>query len=146
MTTSIATRKRAEGFGKWKAALSVANAGIRIQIVRAGAAPSIMVTASEHFGMPRARFAKLIGMSPATAERKIKSGSLLGQTETERLSRIALIENEAEKVFGTSDMARDWLTKMNASLGSSPLSMLDTEMGADEVRKLLSAIAYGGVV
>ena len=85
-------------------------------------------------------------MSPATAERKIKSGSLLGQTETERLSRIALIENEAEKVFGTSDMARDWLTKMNASLGSSPLSMLDTEMGADEVRKMLSAIAYGGVV
>ena len=74
------------------------------------------------------------------------SGSLLGQNETERLSRIALIENEAEKVFGTSEMARDWLTKINASLGDTPLSMLDTETGAGEVRKILSAVAYGGAV
>lgn len=146
MTAAITTRKRAEGFGKWKAALVIANPGTRIQIVRSGAAPSILVTASEHFGMSRTLFAKLIGISPATAERKIKSGNLLGQTETERLSRIALIENEAEKVFGTSDMARDWLTKMNPSLGGTPLSMLDTETGAGEVRKILSAIAYGGAV
>ncbi|MBI3903792.1 MAG: DUF2384 domain-containing protein [Nitrosomonadales bacterium] len=146
MTTATTTRKRAEGFGKWKTVLANANAGTRIQIVRSGASPSILVTASEHFGMPRTLFAKLIGISPATAERKIKSGKLLGQTETERLSRIALIENEAEKVFGTSDMARDWLTKMNPALGSTPLFMLDTETGASEVRKILSAIAFGGAV
>lgn len=145
MTAAITTRKRAEGFSKWKMALAKANAGDRIQIVRSGVSPAILVTASEHFGMSRTLFAKLIGISPATAERKIKSGSLLGQTETERLSRIALIENEAVKVLGTSDMARDWLTKMNTALGDTPLSMLDTETGADEVRKILSAIAYGGV-
>ena len=146
MTATITGRKRTEGFGKWKTVLVKANPGTRIQMVRSGASPSILVTASEHFGMPRTSFAKLIGISPATAERKIKSGHLLGQTETERLSRIALIEDEAEKVFGTSDMARDWLTKMNVSLGASPLSMLDTETGAGEVRKILSAIAYGGAV
>lgn len=146
MAAIAATRKRAEGFIKWKTDLANANAGTLIKIVRDGVKPSVFVTASLHFGMPRTNFAKLIGMSPATAERKIKSGSLLGQNETERLSRIALIENEAEKVFGTSDMARDWLTKMNASLGDTPLSMLDTETGAGEVRKILSAIAYGGAV
>jgi putative toxin-antitoxin system antitoxin component (TIGR02293 family) len=70
----------------------------------------------------------------------------LGQTETERLERIALIENEADKIFGQSDKARDWLTKNNEALGVSPLSMLDTETGAAEVRKVLSAIAYGGAV
>lgn len=145
MTAIISTRKR-DGFSNWKAALANANAGTRIKIVRSGVNPSVLVTASEHFGMSRTLFAKLIGISPATAERKIKSGSLLGQNETERLSRIALIENEAEKVFGTSDMARDWLTKMNVSLGDTPLSMLDTETGAGEVRKILSAIAYGGAV
>lgn len=146
MTAAITTRKQAEGFGKWKAALANANPGTRIQIVRSGASPSILITASEHFGMSRTIFAKLIGISPATAERKIKSGNPLGQTETERLSRIALIENEAEKVFGTSDMARDWLTRMNTSLGDTPLAMLDTETGAGEVRKILSAISYGGAV
>lgn len=146
MTAITTTSKRAEGFGKWKSDLANANAGTLIKIVRAGVKPSVFVAASLHFGMPRTNFAKLIGMSPATAERKIKTGSPLGQSETERLSRIALIENEAEKVFGTSDMARDWLTKMNASLGDTPLSMLDTESGAGEVRKILSAIAYGGAV
>ncbi|HXU94332.1 MAG TPA: antitoxin Xre/MbcA/ParS toxin-binding domain-containing protein [Gallionella sp.] len=147
MTTATAiTRKRPEGFGQWKVALVKANPGARIKIVRAGVSPVILVTASEHFGMSRNVFAKLIGISPATAERKIKSGSLLGQTETERLERIALIENEAEKVFGAPDMARDWLTAKNAALGDAPLSMLDTETGAGEVRKVLSAIAYGGAV
>jgi putative toxin-antitoxin system antitoxin component (TIGR02293 family) len=144
--TSATVRKSYTGFGQWKIALVKANPGTRIKIVRAGVSPYILVSASEHFGMSRNLFSKLIGISPATAERKIKSGSLLGQTESERLERIALIENEAEKVFGTSDMARDWLTKKNAALGDTPLSMLDTETGAGEVRKVLSAIAYGGAV
>ena len=98
------------------------------------------VSASEHFGMPRNLFAKLLGISPATAERKIKAGSLLGQIETERLERIAMIEYEADKVFGSSDMARDWLTQKNAVLGDTPLSMLDTETGAGEVRKVKSVL------
>jgi putative toxin-antitoxin system antitoxin component (TIGR02293 family) len=144
--TSAITRKLPEEFSQWKTKLAKANPGARIKIVRAGVSPLVLVSASEHFGMPRNLFAKLLGISPATAERKIKAGSLLGQTETERLERIALIENEADKVFGASDKALDWLTKNNAALGVTPLSMLDTETGAGEVRKVLSAIAYGGAV
>lgn len=144
--TSAIARKNPEEFGQWKTTLAKANPGARIKIVRAGVSPVVMISASEHFGMSRNLFAKLLGISPATAERKIKSGSLLGQTETERLERIALIENEADKVFGAPNMALDWLTKNNASLGATPLSMLDTETGAGEVRKVLSAIAYGGAV
>lgn len=145
-TPSIISSKRPEGFVQWKTKLARANPGARIKIVRTGVLPTVLVSACEHFGMSRNLFAKLLGISPATAERKIKAGSLLGQIETERLERIALIENEAEKVFGESGMARDWLMKNNAALGSSPLYMLDTETGAGEVRKVLSAIAYGGAV
>ena len=76
----------------------------------------------------------------ARSERKIKAG----RVETERLERIALIENYAEKVFGDAGMARDWMTSNNAAMDATPLSMLDTETGAVEVRKILSAIAYGG--
>lgn len=141
-----ASRKRPEGFGPWKRTLVKADPGTRIRIVRAGASAAILVSASEHFGMPRSQFAKLVGISPATAERKISSGSLLGQTETERLERIALIEHEAEQVFGTADLAREWLTRRNTALGDTPLSLLDTGTGAAEVRKVLSAIAYGGAV
>ena len=146
MTMALTARKRSESFESWKAVLAKANPGARIKIVRSGTSAFILVTASKHFCMPRSKFAQLIGISPATAERKIKSGQPLGQPETERLGRIALIEDDAEKVFGTTVMARDWLTKMNPALGDTPLSMLDTETGAGEVRKILSAIAYGGVV
>ena len=50
--------KRTESFGKWKTALEKANPGIRIQIVRSGVSPSVLVAASEHFGIPRTLFAK----------------------------------------------------------------------------------------
>ena len=144
--TNTITRKHPKGFSQWKTTLVKANPGARIKIVRAGTSPDVLVSASEHFGIPRHLFARLLGISPATAERKIKAGSLLGQTETERLERFALIENEADKVFGAPDKALDWLTRENTALGATPLSMLDTETGAGEVRKVLSAIAYGGAV
>ncbi len=138
--------ENAEIFDQWKTTLSRASAGDHIHIVRHGASPSVFVAASEHFGISRAIFARFVGISPATVERKIKSGGLLGQPETERLSRIAMIELEAESVFGSSDKARTWLTQKHTVLGDTPLSMLDTETGACEVRKILSAIAYGGVI
>lgn len=144
-STTIA-RKQPEVFSQWKTVLAKANPSLRIKIVREGVSSSVMVSASDHFGIPRGVFAKLLGISSATAERKVKAGSVLGQTVTERLERIALIENEAEKVFDDSDMARDWLTKINSAMGVTPLSLLDTETGAGEVRKVLSAIAYGGAV
>lgn len=147
--TAAVVRKSAAasalGFGQWKTALVKANPRTRIKIVRAGVRSGVMVSASEHFGMPRNAFAKLLGLSSATADRKIRANALLGQNETERLERIALIEDEAVKVFDGGDRARLWLTTKNAALGEVPLSMLDTETGAGEVRKVLSAIAYGGV-
>lgn len=133
-------------FRVWQQTLVRSDSGTRIKIIRSGAAAIVMASASEHFNMPRARFASVLGMSPATAERKIKSGSVLGHFESERLARIAMIESEADDVFGDAKMATAWLLQKNLALGDTPLSLLDTETGAFEVRKALSAIAYGGVV
>lgn len=66
--------------------------------------------------------------------------------ESERLTRIALLKAEAERVFTSPDLAKSWMLEPNVALGESPLSLLDTETGADEVRKVLVAIACGGVV
>jgi len=134
------------GFQKWSAALVKSNAGARIKLVRTGVNADVLVSASEYFAMPRAQFVKILGMSSATAERKIKTGQLLGQAESERLERLALIEDLAEKVFGAASLAKEWLTRKNAALGESPITLLDTETGAGEVRKVLNSIAYGGIV
>lgn len=133
-------------FQKWRTSVAQSNAGARIKLIRTGVQANVLVFASEYFGMPRAQFVKIMGMSPATAERKIKSRSLLGPIESERLERLAIIENQAEKVFGDAGKAKNWLTQKNLALGDTPLSMLDTETGAGEVRKVLGSIAYGGVV
>lgn len=145
MSIAMTVPDLAASYAEWKEVLAKANPGVRIEMVRNGTSPQILVTACTHFGISRTKFARMIGLSSATAERKIKSGHPLGQPETERLGRIALIEDETEKVFGTSHLARDWLTTKNPVLGDTPLSMLDTETGAGEVRKILSAIAFGGV-
>lgn len=133
-------------FQKWRTSVAQSNAGARIRLIRTGVQANVLVFASEYFDMPRAQFVKIMGMSPATAERKIKSRSLLGPIESERLERLAIIENQAEKVFGDAGKAKNWLTQKNLALGDTPLSMLDTETGAGEVRKVLGSIAYGGVV
>jgi uncharacterized protein (DUF2384 family) len=36
------------------------------------------------------------------------------------------------------------LLEPNLAFGEPPLSMLDTDAGADEVKKTLASIAYGG--
>ena len=133
-------------FQKWRTSVAQSNAGARIKLIRIGIPANVLVFASEYFEMPRAQFVKIMGMSPATAERKIKSRSLLGPIESERLERLAIIETQAEQVFGDAQKAKNWLTQTNLALGDTPLSMLDTETGAREVTKILGSIAYGGVV
>lgn len=133
-------------FERFRAQIVGANAGARIAIIRGGVNAVMFAGASEYFNMPRVSFGKIIGIAAATADRKIKNKSILGPAESERLARVAVIEAEAENVFGTAENAKQWLLRKNHALGDAPLSLLDTETGANEVRKVLNAIAYGGVV
>lgn len=66
--------------------------------------------------------------------------------DNRRSNRIAEIMAEAERTFSSSEKAQQWMAQRNAALGKTPLSMLETEAGACEVRKILASIAHGGVV
>ena len=57
--------------------------------------------------------------------------------------RTAEIEAYAEKVFVSSVMARKSMYQNNIALGCTPISMLNTEIGAAEVMKILESIANG---
>ena len=72
-------------FQKWRTSVAQSNAGARIKLIRTGVQANVLVFASEYFDMPRAQFVKIMGMSPATAERKIKSRSLLGPIQSQHL-------------------------------------------------------------
>lgn len=60
--------------------------------------------------------------------------------------RVAEITAEAERIFGSPQKAKRWMEQTNIVVGKAPISMLDTEHGAGEVRKILASIASGGVV
>lgn len=72
--------------------------------------------------------------------------TIWGAIRNRQSVRIAEIEAEADSTFGSLSMARNWMVQENAALGCAPISMLASDRGADEVRKVLAAIAYGGGV
>ena len=58
--------------------------------------------------------------------------------------RFARIVERAEIVFEDMETALNWLQSPNAALGAvTPLSLLDTELGADSVFDTLGRIEHG---
>lgn len=131
-------------FATWGNAVRKMSPAKKIEMIRKGVDVALLVGAGRYYGIPQTRLSRLLGVSDATITRKIKAGGKLSPQESERLARIALVEAEAEDVFDSQDLAKRWMLEVNAALGDAPLSLLDTDTGADEVRKLLAAIAYGG--
>ena len=67
------------------------------------------------------------------------------QHESERLLRLALVFEKAVELFeGNADAARDWLKAPNKALaGESPLTIVETEIGAREVEDLIGRLEHG---
>lgn len=137
-----ATRTR-HGFSAWSGAIRDMLPAHKIDMIRQGVEVALLVDAGRYFALPQTRLSRLMGMSDATLARKIKSGGRLSPQESERLARIATVEAEADDVFDSPELARRWLLEPNTALGDAPLSLLDTDAGTDEVRKVLVAIAWG---
>lgn len=86
---------------------------------------------------------KVTGMSSRTFLRRKKDKLPLDPVTSDRLYRLAKIEAEAIETFGDEATAMDWLKSPNRALGDKPLSLLDTEAGADQVLRVLGRIEHG---
>jgi putative toxin-antitoxin system antitoxin component (TIGR02293 family) len=114
-----------------------------ITAVRRGLRISAVDAVIEELDVPRARVLPTLGIARRTMERRKHKGRLLPE-ESERVYRLAKILAFAESVLGSREKARHWLSTPNRALGSvTPLSMLETEAGADEVSNVLGRIEYG---
>ncbi len=119
----------------------------RIDRIRAGTYANSLIGAAAAIGVSRETIFHLVGLPVSTATRKIAQQAILDTPTTERLARLALVEQQAEDTFGDSDLAKRWLRSTNVALGGcTPVSMLDTDVGTREVAKVLVALARGGVV
>jgi len=101
------------------------------------------------------RFIQAIGMSqeeasaafhipPRTLARRKEASGRMATGEGERMVRYARLLAQAQETLGSLDKAKSWLGLENRALGgATPLSLLDTDIGARAVQDVLGRIEYG---
>ena len=57
--------------------------------------------------------------------------------------RIARIAQEAERVFGSPEKSSRWLSTEHRLLGATPLDLLATDAGTQDVEEELGRIEHG---
>ncbi len=91
----------------------------------------------------QSELAHALAIPERTLARRKREGALSPE-ESAKFVRFARVVERAETVFEDPDSALNWLQSPNASLGGvTPLSLLDTDIGADSVLDTLGRIEHG---
>jgi putative toxin-antitoxin system antitoxin component (TIGR02293 family) len=118
----------------------------KVEVIRRGVTARVVDDMVEYFAVSKNDIFKVLRTPESTAHKLIKDNRPLDAGASERVVRVADVTRMAEATFGGRAAATRWLKTPNLALeAATPLSMLDTEPGASEVRRILSAIDYGGV-
>jgi putative toxin-antitoxin system antitoxin component (TIGR02293 family) len=118
----------------------------KVEVIRRGVTARVVDDMVEYFDVSKNDIFKVLRTPESTAHKLIKDNRPLDAGASERVVRVADVTRMAEATFGGREAATRWLKTPNLALeAATPLSMLDTEPGASEVRRILSAINYGGV-
>lgn len=113
-------------------------------IVREGLPPIAADRIAEYYGLSREQLSDLLGLSIRTLERHRQRNKPFSLVQSDRLLRYARIAARAEEVFEARKIAQNWLKRPNQALGGeSPLNLLDTEAGVEQVDDILARIEYG---
>lgn len=118
----------------------------KIDAIRRGVLARVVDDMVEYLDVPKTVIFGILHTPESTAHKLIKDNRTLDAAASERVVRVADIIRMAEATFGGRVAAARWLKSGALALGgATPLSMLDTEPGAGEVRRILSSIDHGGV-
>jgi putative toxin-antitoxin system antitoxin component (TIGR02293 family) len=81
---------------------------------------------------------------PARTLMRIKTKQRLPADESDKVYRLAYILVAATNVFGDQEKAGEWLRRPNRALGgATPLSLLSTQPGLQQVEQVLGRIEFG---
>ncbi|MFM0051499.1 type II RES/Xre toxin-antitoxin system antitoxin [Caballeronia grimmiae] len=113
--------------------------------IRLGLEPNIIgLVASEVLNTSTQSLLASLRIPSSTVTRKLAAGDRLSSGESDRVSRVILIHAHAADVFESGELAAKWMQTPHAELGGeSPVSMLDTQAGYDEVQRILQRIEFG---
>jgi putative toxin-antitoxin system antitoxin component (TIGR02293 family) len=117
-----------------------------ISAVRKVLPPGRLNKIARLLAVDRALLLHVLGISGRTLQRKHVLSARLSPAASDRLARIDRIYGLAVEVFGDSGKAAEWLKRPSRALGKElPLTLLDTDAGAQQVERELRQIQHGFV-
>jgi putative toxin-antitoxin system antitoxin component (TIGR02293 family) len=114
-----------------------------IDRARSGLPYAALEAIAKGFGVPQEDLVRVLRLPPRTLARR-KKARRLSADESDRLLRLARVAARAEEVLGSPERAGAWLRGTVRALGGvRPLDLLDTDLGAQEVERILGRIEHG---
>lgn len=114
-----------------------------VSVIRKGISSAAADSLAKALDVTQSELAAALGIPERTLARRKREG-MFSSEESAKLVRLARVIRRAEQVFEDRDTALDWLKSGNAALaGATPLSLLDTDVGAESVTDTLGRIEHG---
>ena len=114
-----------------------------VLVIRQGLSSAAVDSLAKTLRVTQSELAVALGIPERTLARRKKEGTLNSE-ESAKLVRLARVVGRAKETFEDLDTALDWLKSPNAALsGATPLSLLDTDIGAESVMDTLGRIEHG---
>lgn len=112
-----------------------------IDSIRMGLPIQNFIRVAKDLDLPKKQLAQYLHLAPRTLYMRRKN---LNQDESEKVFRVQEVFRIATEVFGSETEAREWIKTPAFGLGDRcPIDLLDTDLGAQQVFALLSAIKWG---
>jgi len=123
--------------------LNISSTPELIGAVRRGLLYSVFERVQGTLGVSAQTLAALIGVPVRTLNKRKHEGRFSSE-ESDNLLRVVRVVSKTFDFFDEPGAARAWLESPEMALGGdTPLSLLDTEMGAQEILRLLGQLEHG---
>ena len=116
----------------------------RIEYVKSGFTKKQLSDLKEVIELDWVTLAQLLTVTDRTLHLK-KENDLLGFNASDRMMAIAEVYSQGYHLFGDQSLFHDWMQRRNPTFeGSTPVQMLGTITGMDEVKNEIQRLRYGG--
>jgi putative toxin-antitoxin system antitoxin component (TIGR02293 family) len=119
------------------------DAGDKILLIRQGVSKNDLEALKDQSGLDYDTLSTILAVSRATLINK-KGAEKFDSATSERILLLADTVAYGQSVFEDKDRFNTWMKDKNKALGDkTPLEMMDTLYGVQEIKKLIGRIEYG---
>jgi len=135
------TAKRTISFGR--GAVHTISATDKISMIKEGISKNNLNELKDDYDFDYDTLSKILSVSRATLINK-KGDEKFDQNTSERIMHLKDVIDYGESVFEDKNAFNEWLKKSNLALGGkTPLELMDTIYGIEEVKREIGRIEYG---